>query len=225
MSVTDWLLLLVWGTLVGVDLVSVAQTMIARPLVAGTVAGALVGDLATGVSLGLVFELYQFDILPIGATRYPEYGPATVAALALVHWSGVRETLGLAVALGLLLGLLGGASLHWLRAANGRAVRAASEALDAGDVSALKRVHLHGLGRDALRAGLVTAIGLGVASLAVALGIGTVPAHVLLLATVAAIGAALASGVSGLLRLVGRGPALRWLAAGVLGGAVVAWLV
>ena len=31
--------LLVWGSLVGLDLVSVPQAMISRPLVAGTVAG------------------------------------------------------------------------------------------------------------------------------------------------------------------------------------------
>jgi mannose/fructose/N-acetylgalactosamine-specific phosphotransferase system component IIC len=224
-SVVDLVLLLLWGTLVGVDLVSVAQMMIARPLVAGTVAGALVGDVPTGVTLGLVFELYQFDILPVGATRYPEYGPATVAAMALVHWSGGTATLGLGVGLGLLLGLLGGASLHWVRASNGHAVRAASAALEAGDVRALRRVHLHGLLRDAARACLVTGLGLGLATLAVMSGVGALPRHVLLLATVAAVGAAVASGVSGILRLVGRGPALKWLAAGVVGGAVIAWIV
>ena len=37
------LLLVVWGTLVALDLVSVPQAMISRPLVAGTVAGWLAG--------------------------------------------------------------------------------------------------------------------------------------------------------------------------------------
>lgn len=225
MSVTEVVLLLAWGTLVGVDLVSVAQVMIARPLVAGAVAGALLGDLATGVQVGFVFELFQFDILPIGAVRYPEFGPATVAAVATVHWSGGSAALGIGVALGLLLGLLGGASLHWLRDANGRAVRAASAALEAGDVRALKRVHRHGLWRDAGRACLVTAVGLGAARLVVALGVATWPPHVLMVATVAAAGAALAAGATGLLRLVGRGPTLRWLAVGLVSGAVIAWFV
>src|SRR5207247_11006593 len=67
--------LVVWGTLVGVDLVSLPQMMIARPLVAGTVAGAILGDIPTGLKLGVVFELLQYDILPVGAVRYPEYGP------------------------------------------------------------------------------------------------------------------------------------------------------
>jgi mannose/fructose/N-acetylgalactosamine-specific phosphotransferase system component IIC len=224
MSVTDWAMLVAWGTLVGVDLVSVAQVMIARPLVAGTVAGLLVGDVSTGVHVGLLFELFQFDILPIGAVRYPEYGPATVAAVATVHWTGLPDAVGIGVGLGLLLGLLGGASLHWLRDANGRAVRAASAALESGDVRALKRVHRQGLMRDAARACVVTAVGLGAAALALALGVGTWPPHVLRLGTVAAVGAALAAGITGLLRLVGRGPSLKWMAAGLMGGALIAWI-
>jgi len=172
-SLVDGVLLIAWGTLVGVDLVSLAQTMIARPLVAGTVAGALVGDVSTGLHVGLLLELFQFDILPIGAARYPEYGPATVGAVATVHWAGNAETLGIGVALGLLLGLLGGASLHWLRAANGHAVRAASVELESGDVRALKRVHRQGLLRDAARACVITAIGVGTATLAVGAGVGT----------------------------------------------------
>src|SRR5256884_3458709 len=59
-------------TLVGLDLVSVPQMMIARPLVAGPIAGAMLGDVATGLQLGVLFELFQYDILPMGATRYPE---------------------------------------------------------------------------------------------------------------------------------------------------------
>ncbi|MBA3761296.1 MAG: PTS sugar transporter subunit IIC, partial [Gemmatimonadales bacterium] len=71
--------LLVWGTLVGLDLVSVPQAMISRPLVAGTVAGWLVGDVEAGLRIGVVFELFALDVLPVGAVRYPDYGPATVA--------------------------------------------------------------------------------------------------------------------------------------------------
>ena len=63
------LLLLIWGMFVGLDLVSLPQMMIARPLVAGTVAGAILGDIPTGLKLGVVFELLQFDILPVGAVR------------------------------------------------------------------------------------------------------------------------------------------------------------
>mgnify|MGYP001324393366 FL=1 len=69
MSLTTLAALLVWGTLVGVDLVSAPQMMIARPFVAGTVAGLLLGDVETGLRVGVVFELFQFDVLPVGAVR------------------------------------------------------------------------------------------------------------------------------------------------------------
>ena len=224
MSLSDVVLLLAWGTLVGMDLVSVPQMMIARPLVAGAIAGALLGDLATGLRLGVVFELFQFDILPVGAARYPEYGPATVVAVAVAHWSGGPVAMGVGAGLGLLVGLLGGASLHWLRTANARAVRAASASLESGDVRALARVHLGGLLRDGARAGAVTATGLAAAWLATRLGVAGLPARVLVVAAAATAGASLAAGATGLLRLVGRGPNLKWLAAGLAGGALVAWL-
>jgi hypothetical protein len=74
--------LLLWGTLVGLDLVSVPQAMISRPVVAGTVAGALAGDVEAGLRVGILFELFALDVLPVGAVRYPDYGPATVSAAA-----------------------------------------------------------------------------------------------------------------------------------------------
>jgi PTS system mannose-specific IIC component len=223
MSAAD-LVLLAWGTLVGVDLVSVPQMMIARPLVAGTVAGVLLGDVETGLRIGVVLELFQFDILPVGAVRYPEYGPATVAAVAAAHWSGGSLALGIGAGVGLLVGLLGGASLHWLRTANARAVRAASGALEAGDIRALRRVHRGGLLRDAGRACAVTAVGLVAARLLPSVGVTALPPAALGFAAAAAAGAAVASGGAGLPRLVGRGPYLKWLVAGLAGGVVVAWI-
>jgi len=96
MTLEHALILLAWGTLVGLDLVSVPQAMIARPVVAGAVAGALLGDLPTGLRLGVIFELFQYDILPMGAVRYPEYGPATVAAVGAAHAAAGSLGIGLA---------------------------------------------------------------------------------------------------------------------------------
>jgi mannose/fructose/N-acetylgalactosamine-specific phosphotransferase system component IIC len=223
-SAVDLLLLLVWGAFVGLDLVSVPQMMIARPLVAGTVAGALLGDLPTGLRLGVVFELFQLDILPVGAVRYPEYGPATVAAVATAYVSGGMAAWGIGAAVGLVVAVLAGGTLHWLREANARAVRAAATRLEDGDPRALARVHLGGLARDALRATLVTAAGLGAAWLVGRAGAAGLPSRALVLSEAAAAGAALAAGVSGLLRLVGHGASVRWLAAGLAGGVVALWI-
>jgi len=217
--------LLVWGTLVGVDLVSLPQMMIARPLVAGTIAGAILGDIPTGLKLGVVFELLQYDILPVGAVRYPEYGPATVAAVATAHASSGVLGLGLGALVGLVTGLLGGVTINVLRRVNSRIVHAASLTLESGDPQALVRLHVGGLLRDALRAALVTSVGLLLAWLArPLLGVVLSERGAVLLA-VAAVATALAAGAAGTLRLVGRGPILAWFAAG-LGAGIVAtiWL-
>jgi len=217
--------LLVWGTFVGVDLVSLPQMMIARPLVAGTVAGAILGDIPTGLKLGVVFELLQYDILPVGAVRYPEYGPATVAAVATAHASAGVLGLGLGALVGLVTGLLGGVTINVLRRVNSRIVHAAASELEAGDPNALVRVHVGGLLRDALRAAVVTVVGLVLAWLARPLlgGVLTVRGAVLL--AVAVVATALAAGAAGTLRLVGRGPTLAWFAAGLGGGiAATLWL-
>jgi len=179
-SLELFLALLAWGTLVGLDLVSVPQMMIARPLVAGSIAGAMLGDVWTGLSLG-----------------------------ALV---------------GLISGMAGGVSLHVVRRLNARAVRRATAALEAGDARVLVRLHTAAILRDAARAAVVTALGLGLALLARTYLAGTISLRGVLLLDVAAVGSALAVGTAGTLRLVGRGPDLRWFAAGVVGGAAVAWL-
>jgi PTS system mannose-specific IIC component len=217
-------LLLGWGMLVGLDLVSVPQMMISRPLVAGAVAGAMLGDIGTGLRLGVVFELLQHDILPMGAVRYPEYGPATVAGVTAAHAAGGILGLGLGAVVGLLTGLLGGASIHWVRRLNASAVRRSTQGLEAGDVGVLVRVHVISILRDAARAGVVTAVGLALAAGVGDYLVGTLTGRGAMVVAVAAIGAAVAASATGTLRLVGRGPDLRWFAAGLLGGAAGAWL-
>jgi hypothetical protein len=128
---------------------------------------------------------------------------------------------GIATALGLLVGLFAGGTLHWLREANARAVRRGAAALEAGDVRTLARLHAAGLGRDAVRAATVTAVGLGAGWLLARSGVAALPPSMLTLSAALVAGAALAAGASGLLRLVGRGSSLRWFAAGVAGAVAV----
>jgi mannose/fructose/N-acetylgalactosamine-specific phosphotransferase system component IIC len=224
-SLENVIALLAWGTLVGVDLVSVPQMMIARPIVAGTVAGAILGDFEAGLKLGVVFELLQYDILPVGAVRYPEYGPATVAAVATAHAAAGALGLGLGAVVGLVTGLVGGISMHLLRRINSRVVNEASVVLESGDPRALLRLHVGGMLRDFARAALVTALGLAFAWTVPPAVTGMLTPRGAIVLAVAAVAAALAAGAAGTLRLVGRGPNLAWFAAGLGGGVVVvAWL-
>ncbi|HEX4574299.1 MAG TPA: PTS sugar transporter subunit IIC [Gemmatimonadales bacterium] len=218
------LALLAWGTFVGLDLVTVPQVMIARPIVAGPLAGLILGDVWTGLAVGMLFELFQYDVLPVGAARYPEYGPATVAAVTAAHAAAGPLGIGLGAVVGLVTALAGGISIHVVRRLNARAMHAASDRLEAGDTRALMRLHAAGIGRDAARAALVTGLGLALARLA--RDIVAVPLTVrgATWLSVAAVGAALAAAAAGTLRVVGRGPSLRWFAAGLVGGAALAWL-
>jgi PTS system mannose-specific IIC component len=215
--------LLVWGTLVGLDLVSVAQSMIARPFVAGTVTGALLGDVSAGVRVGVLLELFALDVLPVGAARYPDYGPATVAAAAVAAGSPWELSLGLAGTVGLLIALLGGWSLQWLRQRNARAIQRRAAALAAGQSRAIRELQYGGLLRDAARSAALTAIGLVAA--AVAERYGHLDRRTAVALTLTLVGAGLAAALGGALRSAGRGNRLRWLAAGLVVGIGLAALV
>src|SRR5206468_10734146 len=160
-SLETQLLLLAWGTLVGLDLVSVPQAMIARPIVAGPVAGAILGDLGTGLALGVLFELFQYDVLPVGAARYPEYGTGTVAAVSAAHVAasggGGALGIGLGALVGLVTGMAGGTSMHLVRRLNARATHAASERLEAGDTRVLRSEERR-VGKECSLCGVLQAI-------------------------------------------------------------------
>ena len=214
--------LLVWGTLVGLDLVSVPQAMISRPLVAGTVAGWLVGDVEAGLRIGAVFELFALDVLPVGAVRYPDYGPATVAAVALGAGAPWELSLGLSAALGLVLALLGGWSLQIVRRWNARAIQRRAAALAAGESSAIRRLQYGALLRDAARGFILTLLGIVLASTIkemVRLDRQTAVAL-----TLVAIGSALAAAINGAFRSSGRSVRLKWLLAGAGVGVLLAVL-
>ncbi len=215
-------LLLAWGTVVAVDLVTWPQAMLARPLVAGGIAGWLAGDAPTGLALGAIFELFALDVLPVGATRYPDYGPATVAAVTLAAGTAWPARAGLAVLLGLGLAALGGWSMLRLRAANAQALQGKVAALAAGQASAIRGLWWGGITRDVVRGLGLTALGL---VLAVALRrVQPMPHAWETVALAVAAGGALAAALGGAVRSAGKGLARRLLVAGLSVG-IIAVLV
>jgi PTS system mannose-specific IIC component len=216
------LLLVGWGTIVGLDLVSVPQALVSRPLVAGCIAGWIAGDVEAGLRAGALFELFALDVLPIGAVRYPDYGPATVVAAALGAGVPWELGLGLGATLGLVLAVVGGGTLQLVRRMNANAIQHRAAALAAGESSAIRRLQYGGLMRDALRGAGLTLMGLTAAwALASWARLDRATALGLTLVTV---GCALAAAINGALRSAGRGARLRWLAAGVATGLLLAVL-
>ncbi len=214
--IEQWGWLLLWGTVVGLDLVSVGQVMIARPLVAGTVAGLIVGDPVAGGTVGVVLELFALDVLPVGAVRYPDYGLGAVAAAATAAGAPGALGTGVGVCVGLGVAYLGEVGIRVVRSRNTEDVRRHRAALDAGETTAVVSTHLRCLARDALRALSVTAAGLLLAAAAYRWPPVTVGGAVLV--TVVLSGAAIGAAAAGGMRLSGRGLALRWFALGVAAG-------
>jgi PTS system mannose-specific IIC component len=209
--------LLIWATVVGVDLVTAPQGLLSRPLVAATVAGWLAGDAAAGLRIGLVLELFALDVLPVGASRYPDYGAAAVGAATLAAGADRWVGLGAGTALGLALAALGGWTLQWLRHANTRALQDRTAALAAGEIAAIVRLQWSALARDVGRSAL-----LGIAALGAAVAgrplIADPSAGRWVLVAAVATGAAVAAASGGAIRTAGRGARLAWLVAGALIG-------
>lgn len=151
------------GALAGLDVVSFPQAMISRPLVAATAAGALAGDAGRGLLIGAVLEMVALGTLPFGASRYPEWGSASVVGGALFASGAVASTghLALAVLGALLAAWFSGESMVIVRHLNARAARRARPLLDTGRGDVVTSLQLRGLVADLFRGGAVTAIALG----------------------------------------------------------------
>ncbi len=208
------------GTLAGLDLVSVPQAMLARPLVAGFLGGIAVGRPLAGLAMGALLELFAFETLPVGAARYPDWGPAAAAAGALagLRGGGWDSAWMVGVMVVALLGAwAGGLSMHVARRLTGAQLRRRQSALEAGDPRALVMVQWSGVARDALRAAALTGVTFVVGErVARAVEIGWRAPRPL--ADVAVVGTALGVAVWSAFRLFGTGAPRRWLGVGALAG-------
>ncbi len=212
------LLLGLWGVLVGLDMTSVAQTMLSRPLVAGTVAGLIVGDPAGGLMMGVLLEFFALEVLPVGASRYPDYGLGAVVAVAVVAGSPSVLGTGLGGGLGLAVAYAGGVGAHLARMMNGADVVRHAKQLDSGDIRTIYAIQMRGLLRDVVRSFVVIAVGLGVAYVVRQAMPITLQGAVYL--RIVIVGAAIAAVVSGTVRLTGRRVANQWFVIGLIGGIV-----
>lgn len=157
MSIVDVVPVALLGGLLGLDVVTFPQAMISRPIVAATAAGALIGQPMAGLIIGAVLEFMALGMLPFGASRYPEWGSASVVGGALyASQNGDPGALPAGVLVALVTALASGWSMVRLRRLN--AARASREraALDAGSARAIEGLQIFGLTADFVRGALVT---------------------------------------------------------------------
>ncbi len=148
----------------GVDTVSCVQAMVSRPIVAAPIAGYILGDPVTGLSVGAVLELVSLNQLPIGATRGWDTAPASVAATAVAVQSSGPVALVVAAGLGVLVGWVGSLTVHRMRQATAGLVLADSLRRPV-TASVLSLRHLSAMAIDFARAALLTLVALLVAAL------------------------------------------------------------
>jgi PTS system mannose-specific IIC component len=163
------------GAFLGMDVVTFPQAMISRPIVASTVAGAFIGNAPAGLIMGAVLELLALEMLPFGASRYPEWGSASVVGGALYASEPGDPAGALAASLlaALMTAMLSGKSMVWLRRLNAsRATRYRAD-LDRGSSSAVTGLQLFGLTSDLIRGFLVTFAAMLVFSLLIPAIVGT----------------------------------------------------
>ncbi len=181
------------GAVLGLDVVSFPQAMISRPIVAATLGGVLAGDITSGLIAGAVLEMIALEMLPVGASRYPEWGTASVVGGAMA--AGFYTLPGAAVVAifaSIATAWAGGWSMYGLRRLNGVWVRRERAMLEAGDPGTVARLQLRGLVGDFVRGFLLTLVALLIWT---QLGswilehwtLGRTPSHVVLAAVAAAV--------------------------------------
>lgn len=168
MDLLDWVLLAALGAALFLDAWPVGQTMLSRPIVAGPLAGLVLGAPAEGVFWGAVFEAVYLGILPIGAARYPDAGLAALVATAVAVPAAGTEAAGYLVAVAVGAGAIGERVTVLQRRWNGRAARRVRRQVEAGDLGAPGRAIAVAVGRGAALGATITilAVGLALAGLA-----------------------------------------------------------
>lgn len=160
MTALDVLPIAILGGVLGLDVVSFPQAMISRPLVASTLAGALIGQTASGLMLGAALELIALETLPFGASRYPEWGSAAVVGGAIFasHPSHPAGAMSVGVVAALATTWVGGWTMVKLRQWNAAWAARKRDALEAGARGAVVSLQLMGMTADLARGVLLTAI-------------------------------------------------------------------
>jgi PTS system mannose-specific IIC component len=157
-TLIDLLPIALLGGVLGMDVVTFPQAMISRPIVAATIAGAFFGNAPAGLIMGAVMELLALEMLPFGASRYPEWGSASVVAGALYAAEPGDPAGALAASLfaALVTAMISGKSMVWLRRLNGSIAARERGELERGSNRAVTGLQLFGLTADLVRGFAVT---------------------------------------------------------------------
>ena len=149
---------------IGLDVVSFPQAMFSRPIVGATLGGAMVGAPVAGLVCGAALECLALEALPVGASRYPEWGSASVVAGAVAATGTTANAMPLAgafavaVALGIATAWIGGLSMIAQRQVIARFARPRLGQLAAGNRNTVVGLQVVGMTLDLVRAAVLGAV-------------------------------------------------------------------
>ncbi len=156
---------------IGLDVVSFPQAMISRPIVAATLSGAFLGAPIAGLVCGAALECLALESLPVGASRYPEWGSASVVAGAVAA-RGVEGaslphagSFAVAVLVGIATAWIGGATMVRHRQLIASFARPRLGQLADGNRNTVVGLQVFGMTVDLVRGGLIGLLVYGPASL------------------------------------------------------------
>lgn len=145
------------AVLVGLDRTAALQIMISRPLVAGPMVGVLLGDVMTGLTVGMLLELLWLSRMPVGVNILHDDTQVAVGATTLSI--ALTGTLGngpglifCSLLVALPLGKIGQSVERMVRKRNQLLTFAAQRSLASGKLPSIGRLHLFGLVHFALGA-------------------------------------------------------------------------
>lgn len=86
MSVSDLSVSLIIG-LLALDTTIAFQVLLAQPLFACSILGALLGNLPVGIEIGILMQLLWLNVVPLGASTFPEGNVGSMlACVIIIRW-------------------------------------------------------------------------------------------------------------------------------------------
>ena len=152
------------GGILGLDVVSFPQAMISRPIVAASLGGAFAGDAMAGLICGAALECLAVESLPVGASRYPEWGSASTVAGVLAAQGAAGSiipqagSLAIAVVIGNIHRMGGRLDDVRHRRLIASWARPRLDSLAAGNVRTMMSLQLFGITFDFLRGMFLTMV-------------------------------------------------------------------
>ena len=143
------LLLGIVGAVLHLDRTYVLQVMVSRPLIASSIAGAILGDVLVGLSAGMVLELFWLGIQPLGTSIPPHdtlvslvVPSAAILSLRIIdspEMSTLSGIIAVSLLLSLPLGEVGRVADIRLRKKNGVMLAEVREEIGSGDIDPVAR--------------------------------------------------------------------------------------